>query len=241
MTDEEIIQKLKITPKTKVLDMGGSLKQHPEISVDTLVDMYPPEIAPYWPSKLLAKHFVKADIMRQNLPFKDKEFDVVLCTHVVEDLFNPFLILEEMSRVAKKGLIVTPTRGKDMEFSGFNLTDWKTGPRRQPGHSHHHWFIENLDNKLILTPKIYPLLYTREFQVTKWKGEEECQYFWEGKINYEVFGQVDTHALIENYRQFMRANKDILETGAILFYVDNPFRVLREVGKRCYQLLSSHF
>lgn len=240
MTDEDLIAKLKIEPKDRVLDIGGSSKQHQGINVDIMVDFYPPEKAPYWPSKLLAKKFVQLDIMREKLPFKDGEFDVCLCTHVLEDLYNPFLILEEMSRVAKRGYIATPSRGKEMVFLHFNLTDWQTGPRRQPGLSHHHWFIENVNGQLVFTPKIFPILYTSEFHITKWTGEEECQYFWKNKISYDFFSQIDTHAIIENYREFVRINSDKIAKGAVLFYLDNPLVIFRELAKACYQSLFCH-
>lgn len=231
MTDQELAQKLNILPTDRVLDIGGSLKQHEQILIDTLVDLYHPSKAPYWPSKLKAKHFVQLDVTRQKLPFKNKEFNVCLCTHTLEDLYNPFLVLDEMSRVAKRGYIATPSRGFDMVFSHFNLTDWKTGPRRQPGLSHHHWFFETDGKKLIITPKIYPILYTSEFHITKWQGEEECQLVWQNEILFDVFPSVDTHAIIKNYRQFVQANKNQISKSPVLFYLDNPYYILRECLK----------
>lgn len=231
MNDEELIKLLKIKPGDRVLDIGGSLKQHDKIKVDTLVDLYHPQKAPYWPSKLKAKHFVQFDIALEKLPLKDKEFDVCLCTQTLEDLYNPFLVLGEMSRVAKRGYLATPSRGLDMVFSRFNLNDWGTGPRRQPGLSHHHWFFENKNDKLFIKPKIYPILYTSEFSITSWSGEKECQYFWQDKISYDVFSSVDTHGIIQEYREFIRFNKDKIKRGQVLLYLDNPIYVLKECLK----------
>lgn len=237
MTDKELINKLKIKPTDRVLDIGGSLKQHEQIRIDTLVDLYHPEKAPYWPSKLKAKHFAQIDVSREKLPFKDKEFDVALCTHTLEDLYNPFLTLDEISRVAKRGYIATPSRGFDMVFSHFNLTDWKTGARRQPGLSHHHWFFEDINDKLVITPKIYPILYTPQFHVVSWTGESECHYFWQGRIRFEVFPSVDNHAIIKNYLQFLKANQDKIRKGLVLFYFDNPYYIFKE----CLKSLISRF
>lgn len=238
MTDRDLIQELKIGPEDKVLDIGGGLKQHEEIKIDTLVDLYHPEKAPYWPSKLKASRFVKLDVTREKLPFPDKSFDVCLCTHTLEDLYNPFLVIEEMARVAKRGYIATPSRGFDMVFSHFNLTDWKTGSRRQPGLSHHHWFFENNNQKLVITPKIYPILYTSQFHVTNWSGEPECEYFWHDKINYEFASQVDTHAIINNYQQFLLENKEKITRGPVLVYLDNPFYIIKEYLKLCLRSFS---
>jgi len=49
------------------------------------------------------------DVCREPLPYADKSFDFIYCRHVVEDLYNPFLLLREMSRVGKAGYIETPS------------------------------------------------------------------------------------------------------------------------------------
>lgn len=220
-------------PRTsdRILDIGGSSKQRQGVVVDTLVDLHRPENDAYWPSKLQAKHFVKVDICREKLPFADKEFDFCFCTHTLEDLYNPFLVIDEMSRVAKRGLIITPSRGADMVFSHFDLTDWRTGPRRVPGQAHHKWFFENKSGTMVITPKNYPLLYTPEFHVAGWTGEPEFVYFWDGAIKYRVFDSIFFHGLIKNYREFTRANRKNLFFSPTLFYLDNPLIMVRELFK----------
>ncbi|SBV99677.1 conserved hypothetical protein [uncultured Dysgonomonas sp.] len=51
--------------------------------------------------------FVNAD--GENLPFKDKEFDYVICNQVLEHAENPELFVKEQSRVASRGYIETPS------------------------------------------------------------------------------------------------------------------------------------
>lgn len=43
----------------------------------------------------------------ERLPFNDKSFDVVLCFETLEHAFNPCLLLEELSRVARRKVYVT--------------------------------------------------------------------------------------------------------------------------------------
>ncbi len=143
LTDEELIARFHIKLTDKVLDVGGSAKQHDLITINTIIDIVEPENTPYKQSNLTAKEFVKLDLNKDKFPFKDKEFDFVLCTHTLEDIDTPFLALEEMSRIGKRGYIATPSRGKDSEFSHFDITDWLTGPRRVAGLAHHQWFFEN--------------------------------------------------------------------------------------------------
>ena len=66
------------------------------------------------------KSFVK--ITEKKLPFKDKEFDFVIASHVAEHVEDISYFLNELSRVGKKGYIEVPTRLEDngIEFKKKN-------------------------------------------------------------------------------------------------------------------------
>jgi len=231
ITDREIISRFKIKPKDKVLDIGGSMRQREEIRVDTLVDIISPEEAPYGPSKLQATHFVRLDVVKQKLPFKDKEFDFCLCSHTLEDLTYPFLVIEEMERVAKRGLIVTPSMGADMVFSHINFTDWLTGARRVPGLGHHKWFFYKRRGKLRIIPKNYAILFTHRFQVVDWRGEDEALNYWEEGIDYEAGDDLNIHKLIDEYKAYIRNNNSKITFGRALFFIDSPIIYIKELAK----------
>ena len=55
------------------------------------------------------KNYKTCDFNHDKLPYEDNEFDFVYARHVIEDLYNPFNLLKEMSRVSKKGYIETPS------------------------------------------------------------------------------------------------------------------------------------
>ena len=57
------------------------------------------------------RSFVK--ITEKKLPFKDKEFDFVIASHVAEHVEDISYFLDELSRVSKKGYIEVPTRLED--------------------------------------------------------------------------------------------------------------------------------
>ena len=57
------------------------------------------------------KNFVK--INDKKLPFKDKEYDFVIASHVAEHVEDVSYFLNELSRVGKKGYIEVPTRLED--------------------------------------------------------------------------------------------------------------------------------
>lgn len=227
-TDEEIVSRFNIKKTDKILDIGGSAKQHSLLKIDTLVDIVTPEETPYTKSKLKTNNFVRLDITKEKLPFKDKEFDFVICTHTLEDLYNPFMIIDEMSRVGKRGYIATPSFGNDIVYSHYNLTDWFTGGRRTPGFAHHKWLFYLKKGVMQILPKNYSLLSTSEFQVTKWIGEEEFEFPWEGKIKYQEINDINFHVLISEYRKWFNLNKLSITKGRALFFIDNPFYFIKE-------------
>lgn len=232
LTDPEIIQKLKIKPTDKVLDIGGSMTQHTEIKIDTLVDIIRPEDSPYNPTKLTASKFVQLDITRQKLPFVDKSFDVCLCTHTLEDLPNPTFVIDEMSRVARRGLIVTPSMGFDMVFTPIDYTNWLTGARRVPGEAHHKWFYQNDGKILKIIPKYYGILYTPDFQITDWNGPREMEYTWQSKINYSEFSSLNMHELIDEYQRFVNENRKNIKFGTTAIFIDSPYNMVKALVKK---------
>lgn len=50
----------------------------------------------------------------EQTPFADKQFDFVYCSHVLEHSTDPAKACTELMRIAKRGYIETPTRGKDV-------------------------------------------------------------------------------------------------------------------------------
>ena len=53
------------------------------------------------------KNFIK--LSEGNLPFKDKEFDFVISSHVIEHVQDVALFIKELERVSSKGYIELPT------------------------------------------------------------------------------------------------------------------------------------
>jgi ubiquinone/menaquinone biosynthesis C-methylase UbiE len=103
-----------IGPGDTVLDVGCGDNPFPYAT--HLVDLLPE------PSKHRAreldtagKPLVVADI--HALPFPDKSFDFVYCSHLLEHVDDPITACGELMRVGKRGYIETPTGGKDALFA----------------------------------------------------------------------------------------------------------------------------
>lgn len=74
----------------------------------------------------------------ESLPFADKEFDFICCSHVLEHVESPEKACRELMRVGKRGYIETPSRLKDMWLNTAKI-------------SNHRWAIELFDTRLIFT------------------------------------------------------------------------------------------
>lgn len=59
----------------------------------------------------------------EKTPFADKEFDFVYCSHVLEHAEHPDIACRELMRIAKRGYIETPTRGKDIFLNSARISN----------------------------------------------------------------------------------------------------------------------
>lgn len=127
-----------IQPHEKVLDIGSGNIPFPfathlaDLAVND--DMYGRAGVPF--KYLDGKPVYECDV--ENMPFSDKEFDFVYCSHVLEHTQNPEKACKELMRIAKRGYIETPTRGKDLFLHTGKI-------------SNHTFYVENLDGTLIFT------------------------------------------------------------------------------------------
>lgn len=103
-----------IRPNERVLDIGSGGYPFPYATV--LVDRFL-ETSKHRHEPLVRrdKPLILADI--HSLPFRNKCFDFVYCSHVLEHVDNPVRACEEIIRVGKRGFIETPTMGKDALFA----------------------------------------------------------------------------------------------------------------------------
>ena len=117
----------------------------------------------------------------KKLPFKDKEFDYVILSHVLEHVPNLLEFKNELIRIGKRGYIELPTKFYDNLVFG---SDEKI--------LGHKWWFEFDDdkNKLLYTKKIDPL---EKFisVATSWKFQKYfedsfiLQFYWDDSFALE--------------------------------------------------------
>lgn len=88
-----------------VLDIGSGNNPHPRS--DVLIDRLSGKEHRSGAPMLIDRAAVIGDALR--LPFKDKAFDFVIASHVLEHISDPVTFFKEIQRVGKAGYIETPS------------------------------------------------------------------------------------------------------------------------------------
>jgi len=116
----------------KVLNVGCGADPFPHATM--LVDLYT-EKTEHRADELMTagKPFEIADI--NHLPFTDKSYDFVYCSHVLEHVVDPRQACEELIRVGKRGYVETPSLVTDVMFA------WAKGM--------HKWYTVVIADRLI--------------------------------------------------------------------------------------------
>jgi SAM-dependent methyltransferase len=126
---------LSIKKTDHVLEVGGGHNPHPRSNV--VVDKYVDDNTHRaLDLKVLPNQkFLQAD--GEELPFRDKEFDYVICCHVLEHVEDPKKFISEQTRVAGRGYIETPS-----------LIGCYLSPKKS-----HKWVLLDIDGKIVMYDK----------------------------------------------------------------------------------------
>ena len=174
----------------KILDVGCGYRAHKSASV--IADIQ--DLSNFYENK----NFVK--ITEKKLPFKDKEFDFVIASHVIEHIDNFEFFIKELERISSKGYIELPSRlGDNLVFENKNDHIW--------------WFyFDDTANKLIVskknqlidpfitvsTAKLFEEIF-RESLVIELAWEEKIDYKINNKIRQENFKKISFFKLFRKY------------------------------------------
>ena len=127
------------------------------------------------------KNFIK--ISGKKLPFKDKEFDFVIASHVIEHVEDFEFFVKELERISTKGYIELPTRLADnLVFENKNDHIW--------------WFSYNdVTNQVIASKRnqlIDPFITVSMGKLFEKIFRESfvLELAWEEKIDYKIDNQI---------------------------------------------------
>ena len=160
---------LDINPNWNVLDIGCGYSAHKNAKVvcdiQDLSDFYKD------------KNFIK--LSKGNLPFKDKEFDFVISSHVIEHVQDVALFIKELERVSSKGYIELPTVLED------NLVF-----ENKKDHLWQMWFDDD-KSKLIISKRVQfiePILTVSSVKKFSkyFRQSMVIELFWENSIDFNI-------------------------------------------------------
>ena len=130
----------------------------------------------------LSNHYQDKKFIRlaeKKLPFKDKEFDFVVASHVMEHVEDIDFFIKELERVSKKGYIELPTMLEDnLVFENKKDHLW-------------HMDFDDVENKILISKKIQyfePVLTVSTSKKLNeiFRTSLVLELIWEDTINYIV-------------------------------------------------------
>ena len=181
---------LEKNPTWKILDIGCGYRANKNASV--IADSQ--DFSNYYKEK----KFIL--IKEKKLPFKDKEFDFVIASHVIEHVEDFEFFIKEIERITSKGYIELPSRlGDNLVFE--NQTD------------HIWWFhYDDVSNQLIASKKnqlIDPFITVsmakileitfRESLVLELAWEEKIEYKIDDRIKYKDYKKISFLKIFRKY------------------------------------------
>ena len=153
----------------KILDIGCGYRAHKNASV--IADIQ--DFSKFYKDR----KFIQ--IKEKNLPFKDKEFDFVIASHVIEHVNDFQFFVKELERIASKGFIELPSRlGDNLVFENKKDHIW--------------WFnFDDVSSKLIASKKnqlINPFITVSMAKNLENVFRESLvlELAWEDKIDYDI-------------------------------------------------------
>jgi SAM-dependent methyltransferase len=201
---QQLLKQLDYQPGEKILDVGGAMDPIP--IADVIIDAFD--------FGLGGKSYTLLDLSCDTIPFPDKYFDICICSQTLEDLTSPRLIIREMSRVAKRGIIEVPHRGSESLRVSQNHIVQKPNYSSDVdvwcyGTEHHKWLIEVVNHELFFTVK--NMIYLMMHPIPQWRGQGGIRFQWANSIPYKIMYDIDPRSMHRNYHDFRERNRQYWE------------------------------
>jgi uncharacterized protein YbaR (Trm112 family) len=163
-----------------VLEVGSG--GNPYARANVLIDAYEETRERHWVPLLADRPMVLGFV--EKLPFKDKSFDFVIASHVLEHSAQPEQFLAELQRVSKAGYIEVPDAFMERinPYTDHRLEitcrDNKLIIRKKSGHIVEHDTVELYEDRVkpFLTQELIP---KRPFSF-------HVRYYWDDNIDFTI-------------------------------------------------------
>jgi hypothetical protein len=173
-----IAQERSKNPNFSVIDIGGTMHGHSANIANMIVDI----------NCIPDNRNINIDICDetqwarlQEIVDRQGKYDFAICTHTLEDLYNPITALKWMPRIAKTGVITMPSLSTELSRHEYgDNCPWL-------GYIHHRWIFDQEDGKMLVIPKITYLENLLGQGMVYDISKYEVRYTWENEIPYKLF------------------------------------------------------
>ncbi|MBN1913034.1 MAG: methyltransferase domain-containing protein [Candidatus Omnitrophica bacterium] len=138
----------------------------------------------------------------KKLPFKDKEIDFVICSHVLEDVRDPVFLCSEIVRVGKRGYIEVPSMLSELSLG--------VESKKYAGRYHHRWLVDIRDNRIDFLFKPHFIHSSRKYHFPWRYGKalaEEASIkwlFWKDSFEFGEKTIIDYDMFLQEIEGFVR-------------------------------------
>lgn len=209
-----------VDAKSLVLEVGAG--GNPYFRSNVLVDAYEATAERHWAPLITDRPTVLA--FAEKLPFKDKQFDFVIASHVFEHSSDPVAFLREIERVAKAGYIevpdafmerVNPYPDHRLEIT---IRNDKLRISKKESSTVDPFLVELYEDRAkdIIAKKVIPK-YPYDFHV---------RYYWKDKIEYEI---TNPKAIVHDYSVESFDSQKLRKRSARAIIQDLLLRIVRRL------------
>ncbi len=173
---------MRINPDDLVLEIGSGDRPNPRS--DVLCDRYIEDNTERGGNLQIDRPLICGD--GHFLPFKDKAFDYVIASHIIEHMDDPVKFCQELMRVSRRGYIESPTEIAEKLFF------W----------SFHKWYVNRIGDAIVMQHKDTPNntfgdLFDYFYAYNPWYERFQksvpdvfwMTYEWDGEIKIRIVNQ----------------------------------------------------
>lgn len=192
-TLEKIYHMREINPNYSVIDLGGHMGGWSWPVCDLVVDIQSQPTDKTIPLDLCVPS--DWDTLLRVVEQRGQKFDFAICTHTLEDLYDPIITLRRLPLVAHAGIISMPSLRT--ELSHVENYHWL-------GYIHHRWIFDQVDGRMLVMPKL-PFLEQRYQQRVAFDPQiAEICYQWQHSLDFEIISNnffPSAEAIVNMYDQ----------------------------------------
>ena len=212
-----IKKKKEINPNFKVIDIGGSAKytswSYPVI--DYIVDIMKPQ-----------DYNGKIEYFELNVNFesdfnklldyvnKNGKFDFCICSHIIEDISLPQVLLNNVKNIANEGFIGIPSKYRELSRVEGDYV----------GYIHHRWIYSIKNNELLGFPKTNFIDFEKKLTDIGDPQDNlmDLSFFWKNSIPYSIINNnymgPSVSDVIKYYDELIIDDIDILKEKSLTLY-----------------------